>query len=150
MARLVGDQLQQDQPQRFIVEQAPTTTAATAPAPATAARTIFAERVATKGTTATPAETVREGEPAIARMRATPTAVHSAVMTKAAMAAVRGMKISHHFFFHMLHDALRYILKIPIVKTYDISFCIFQICGRFIRMPLVRLVRWNFLHRAQR
>ena len=89
MARLVSEQLQQDEAERFIVEQ---TTASTAAAPAPAAAT-----VGVFGIEATMAETVREGEAAMA-------------VPVAAMAAVREGGESHGSIFHMCHDALRYIL----------------------------------------
>jgi len=39
---------------------------------------------------------------------------------RTAMATVKGMGKSHLCIFHICHDALRYILKIKTVKSYDI------------------------------
>jgi hypothetical protein len=116
MARFVSDQLQQDQPQRLIIEQAPTTTTAATPTAAAATRAILTEGIAAPERAAmATAEAARESE-----------AVHTAkgammAAMMAAVATVKNMGVTHHLLFHICHDALRYILKILIVKSYDRS-----------------------------
>ncbi|MEO7466253.1 MAG: hypothetical protein ABIV36_04500, partial [Sphingobium limneticum] len=72
------------------------------------ARTVLTKRIAAAERAAmAAAETTGESEAVMA--------MQTAMM--AAVATVRIVGVTHHLLFHICHDALRYILKISLVKS---------------------------------